>query len=311
MSTNVRILEPGQIEAPRGEIPFLFPPQGDVFARRAERLRQLSKKNALGEYLSFLALLSDAQQEALDIFPDQSLPASDELIRRCEEGKPLFDAQTWLRHEEWQSALDLILQRMNEASLPSSAHEAISHLMQASEAHVDEIADRIVAGDLAAVAPRELPFIAAALQVYFVHLASSVEQSVLGKSARGSRCPVCGSHPMVGMVRSTGQEQGLRYLTCSLCAAQWHMVRIKCSSCESTEGIDYHLLEGSNGAVKAESCSKCGTYLKLLYLSKDARLEATADDLAARPLDILMSSAGKMRCGPNLFYHPGSSPIHD
>ena len=117
---------------------------------------------------------------------------------------------------------------------------------------------------------------------------------------------MCGSHPVAGIVRSGGAEQGLRYLCCSLCASQWHMVRIKCSSCESTHGINHYILEGSNGAVKAESCDDCNSYLKLLYLEKDRQMEAMADDLATLALDMLMDKEGKARSGPNLFFHPGS-----
>lgn len=84
------------------------------------------------------------------------------------------------------------------------------------------------------------------------------------------------------------------------------MVRIKCSSCESTRGISYFSLEGSNGAIKAESCDECNSYLKLLYMEKDPHVEAIADDLASLALDMLMDETGKARGGPNLFFHPGS-----
>lgn len=116
---------------------------------------------------------------------------------------------------------------------------------------------------------------------------------------------MCGSYPVAGIVHSGGAEQGLRYLSCSLCATQWHMVRIKCSWCESTRGIDHYTLEGSDGAVKVESCDDCGAYLKLLYLEKDGGMEAMADDLATLALDMLMDDKGKARCGPNLLFHPG------
>ena len=85
------------------------------------------------------------------------------------------------------------------------------------------------------------------------------------------------------------------------------MVRIKCSCCGSTEGINFYILGGANGAVKAESCDACNFYLKLLYLDKDPRMEAMADDLATLALDMLMDKEGKARGGPNLFFHPGIS----
>ena len=136
--------------------------------------------------------------------------------------------------------------------------------------------------------------------------ASRRRDRAIGKLEQGGLCPVCGSHPVAGIVRIGGAQQGLRYLSCSLCATEWHMVRIKCSSCESTRGISYYVLEGSNGAVKAESCDECNSYLKLLYMEKDHQMEPVADDLASLALDVLMDETGKARGGPNLFFHPGS-----
>jgi len=167
------------------------------------------------------------------------------------------------------------------------------------------MADRILAGELAKVIPQELPFVAAALQVYWLQMATALGESAFGQLEHGGLCPVCGSFPNAGIVRTGGKEQGLRYLCCSLCASQWHMVRIKCSCCEATHGINHYTLEGSNGAVKAESCDSCSSYLKLLYLEKDQQMDALADDLATLALDMLMDREGKARSGANLFIHPG------
>jgi FdhE protein len=305
MNTDVRILEPGQLETPLGEIRFLFLPERDLFARRAERLRFLSNGHPLGDYLAFLAQLADVQQDALNQFPAQSQPDPNEQARCRERGTPLLDARSWIRNPAWRAGLTTILRQMKVYTLPAAAQEAVAALMQASEAELEGRADGIVAGALADISPRELPFLSAALQVYWVQMASSLKEDAFTRLEQGGLCPVCGSYPSAGIVRSNGAEQGLRYLSCSLCASQWHMVRIKCSSCESTHGIDYRVVEGSNGAVKAESCDDCNFYLKLLYLSKDPRMEATADDLATLSLDMLMDKEGKARGGPNLFFHPG------
>jgi len=144
------------------------------------------------------------------------------------------------------------------------------------------------------------------LQVYWVQMTSALGEGVFGRLEQGGLCPVCGSYPNIGIVSISEAEQGLRYLCCSLCASQWHMVRLKCSSCESTHGINHYTLEGSTGAVKAESCDDCNSYLKLLYLEKDRRMDAMADDLATLALDMLMDNEGKVRGGPNLFFHPGN-----
>jgi len=307
MSTEARILEPGQLEAPLGEIRFLFLPDKDTFARRSERLRFLSKNHSFGDYLDFLAILAEAQQNALNKFPALSLPDAEEQARCREQGTPLLDARSWSRNPEWRRGFTLILEQMSKADLPSAARAVVTGLTQANEAALEDMADAILAGDMAAVSPQELPFVAAALQVYWVHMASSLKEDALDRLEQGGLCPVCGSYPSVGIVRSGGHEQGLRYLSCSLCSSQWHMVRVKCSICESTHGIDYHILEGSNGAVRAESCEDCNSYLKLLYLGKDPQMEAIADDLATLTLDMLMDKEGKTRGGPNLFFHPGGS----
>ena len=307
MNMATRILEPGQMDPPLGEIPFLFRPARNLFARRAERFRHLSIGHPLGEYLSFLAFLADAQQRALNQFPPLPPPDPNEQVRCRERGIPLLDSRSWPRNPAWRSGLHMILQMVRDAALPPAANETITGLMQAGEAVLEKTAGRILSGDLAYVSPQELPFVAAALQVYWVHMAASFGENAFGRLKQGGLCPVCGSHPVVGIVRSGGRLQGLRYLSCSLCASEWHMVRIKCSNCETTEGINFYTLEGSNGEVKAESCRNCNVYLKLLYLAKNPNMEAMADDLATLALDMLMDKEGKERGGPNLFFHPGQS----
>jgi FdhE protein len=306
MNTEARIVEIGQIEAPVGEIRFLCLPGRDLFSLRAERFRHLSHGHSMGDYLNFLALLADAQQAALNRFPTLPQPDPNELALCREHGMPLLAAQSWARNPAWRGGLTMILQQIGESALPAAASKTIAGLLRANEIGLEKMADSILAGDLADISPQELPFISAALQVYWVQMASALEEQAVGRLEQGGLCPVCGSRPNAGVVRVGGSEQGLRYLNCSLCASQWHMVRIKCSSCESTHGIDHYLLEGSNGAVKAESCDDCNSYLKLMYLEKDARMEAMADDLATLALDMLMDQEGKARSGPNLFLHPGS-----
>lgn len=305
MNTECRILEPGRIEAPLGEIRHLFLAGYDLFTRRADRFRSLSPGHPLGDYLEFLALLSDAQQEALERFPPLAPPNAGERALCREHGMPFLDTRTWRRNPAWRAALAQILHRMTGTDLPKAAARTAKRLMSVDESRLEEMAGIILAGDLHAAPPHELPFVAAALQVYWVHMAYILGADAFARLEQAGVCPVCGSVPASGIVHAHGQKLGLRYLCCSLCASQWHMVRIKCSNCEATHGISYYGLEGGNGAVKAESCAECNTYLKLLYLAKDGAMEPMADDLATLSLDMRMNEAGKARSGPNLFFHPG------
>lgn len=305
MSSNDHILEPGQIEVPAAQIRFLIPAGQDLFATRADRFRQLAPGHPRGDYLVFLALLADAQQAALSQFSPAPLPDATEQALCREHGMPLLAARSWPRDPAWRGALTSILLQMRPDVLPDAAWATVTDLMQTDERELEQMADMILAGDLADVSPRVLPFVSAALQVYWVKMAAALGEDAFGKPEQGGVCPVCGSYPSTGIVRTAGSEKGLRYLSCSLCAAQWYMVRIKCSSCESTRGINHYVQEGSDGAVKAESCDVCNTYLKLLYLEKENRMDAMADDLATLGLDMLMDNEGKSRGGPNLFFHPG------
>lgn len=305
MKSEVRILEPGQIEAPAGEIRHLILAGRDLFSRRAERFRHLAPGHPLGDYLAFLATLADAQQEVLNRFPALPEPDPIESADCRKHGMPLLGAH-WSRNPAWREGLASILQQVGKAALPAAARETITGLLRVSETGLEKMADKILAGDLAEISPRELPFVAAALQVYWLQMATTLGEHAFGRVEQSGLCPVCGSSPSAGIVGSVASKEGLRYLCCSLCASQWHMVRIKCSRCASTQGINHYTLEGSSGAVKAESCDSCNTYLKLLYLEKDRQMDAMADDLATLALDMLMDKEGKSRGGPNLFFHPGA-----
>lgn len=301
MNPEVRILETGQLETPAGQIQHLFVAGRDLFMRRSERFRCLASEHPLGDYLAFLGVLAGAQQEALDQLATLHLPDS----RDQQHGRPLLEARSWPRNPVWQEGLSIILEKIDKTDLPPAARMTVNELLQANASSLEEMAENILAGNLAGISPQKLPFVAAALQVYWVHMATTLGEGAFGSLEQGGLCPVCGSYPSAGIVKQSGAGQGLRYLCCSLCASQWHMVRIKCSNCASTQGINHYALEGSDGAVKTESCDECGTYLKLFYLGKDPRMEAMADDLATLALDMLMDAGGKVRGGPNLFFHPG------
>lgn len=303
MNAETRILEPGEIEPPTAQIRFLFLADQDLFRLRAERLRFLAKGHSLGDYLNFLSLLADAQQEALNHLSAPPLPEPNEQALCREHGMPLLSASSMPLNPLWRKGLTMILQQMEEADLPLAARETITSLTQRDKTGLDEMAGRIMREELADVSPAELPFVAAALQVSFVRMASALGECSFGQLEQGGLCPVCGSHPVASIVHS----DGLRYLCCSLCFSQWHLVRVKCSSCESTRGITLYALEGSNGAVTAECCDACNSYLKLLYLEKDSQVEAIADDLASLALDLLLEREGRLRAGPNLLFHPGTA----
>ena len=68
----------------------------------------------------------------------------------------------------------------------------------------------------------------------------------------------------------------------------WNVVRVKCTLCDSTEGITYMGVDGGTDTVKAETCDGCGRYVKILQGQKDVLVDAVADDVGSLGLDMLM-----------------------
>jgi len=213
-------------------------------------------------------------------------------------GVPLHTGE-WRRADDWRKALSVVLGEMRKAPLPAPAQAVLVRLGQTAPAELEAFADVLLAGALDRIDPAVATFVGAALQVYWTVLTSCVPAQGLAASERG--CPNCGSAPVAGLVLG----DGLRYLVCSLCAAEWHLTRLVCANCRATEGISYFAIEGVPGAAKAEACEQCRSYLKLFYLEKSPQAEPLVDDVATLSLDLLMSEKGYSRSGVNLFLLPG------
>ena len=300
------VIQPGTIELPAGEIPLLRLPERNLFQARAERLSSLAEGHALADYLRFLAALARAQHESLSLFRHVSLPDV-QLRERCREhGLPLLGTRAWIRDPVWCEALHRILAQLEAGALPEAARVTIGRLKSADDVSLDRLADALLAGDYENLDRATIPFIGAALQVYWLHLVTTLGLEAFGRLDTPHLCPACGSAPVASVVRIGAADHGLRYLTCSLCGTQWHAVRIKCVFCDTTKGIAYYGIEGSSAAIKAESCDACQGYLKILYMEKDPNVDALADDVASVALDILMAESGITRNGVNFFLLGGS-----
>ena len=114
-------------------------------------------------------------------------------------------------------------------------------------------------------------------------------------------CPVCGGPPAASMIVGWLGAHGARYCGCGLCGTLWNYVRVKCTLCASTKGIAYQEIDGGAGNVKAETCTSCHGYLKVLQQTKDPDVDIIADDVASLGLDLLVREAGFRRGGVNPF----------
>jgi FdhE protein len=267
-----------------------FPDPCRLFATRAARFRQKAQDTpALAGYLALLAEVADLQQNIADRWPAGALPVD-------RAGMPPLDI--------WRPALLNLLAGLGPRPEPLAG--ILDRLATAPEADLAAAASAFFAGADAALDPGAAPFLAAALQIPWTIQAAAVLTAAVAEPDPPWTCPVCGGLPVAAALRTGSGVTGLRFLCCGLCGSQWHRVRSQCVLCGSAEHLAYFALEGAGGAVRAEACGDCRSYLKLLDLEKDPRLDPAADDIASLALDVKMAEEGYGRLGFNPFLVPGN-----
>jgi FdhE protein len=320
VTATVRVMSPEEIVAKAGgETPFLhWPQRSTLFAEREMRLRQLANGHAMGDFLLFMAELAHQQQLRLADFPAVPLPDGAALERAARAGLPPLAATDWPRDPAWRDTLRALLAGL-QATAPPAALAVLQQLAQSSDDRLELQADCLLDGVMQGLDLAAAPFVAAALQVYWSHMLLTLHEReaplnpAFGRIDDSLACPCCGSRPTASITRSSGDSLGQRYLHCSLCSLQWHLLRIQCAHCGSGKKISYQALDpldpldaddagvrAAKAVIQAECCDDCGHYLKLVHSDRDPFVEPAADDLASLTLDLLVSETGKQRHGVNL-----------
>lgn len=322
-----RLLAPGEIESlDHNAIPRLLLPQArSLFPARAERLRQLAKNEiqgipvgeTLSGYLLLMAALVDAQTAAIRSLPEQTfaLPDDADIALSLEHNMPPLPV-SGARPPSWRSVFAALLDHLEPVveNQPQIA-AVLAELRGLESAQLEGCADAVLSELTDGVNPLHAPFVAAALQVVWTMRASQLDAQRVQPLVTNTLCPVCGAHPVASVIRIGGQSQGYRYLQCSCCASEWHMVRVKCSCCEHTSKIAYQSLTPSDETTtapevvnkandpskvaRAETCDDCHTYRKIFNQEHDYNVEPLADDLASLALDLLVGEAGYSRASGN------------
>ncbi|NIF27846.1 formate dehydrogenase accessory protein FdhE [Pantoea sp. Tr-811] len=304
------ILEPGQIEASAVMPPFLHLPPANLFTVRAARLEQLAEGHPFGDYLRLIARLCRAQQQLVDN-PPAGLPVAEERQRLCiSHGLPPLAADSLVREGPWLVWLQALLGHFADEP-DGPLRETVTLLCDSDDSQRKGWAIALLGGQYDAVPAALVPLLGAALQAAWASWLLALPTPELKPAGSLAQCPACGSPAMAGVVRNRGKHNGLRYLACSLCACEWHVVRVKCVYCESSKDLRYSSLEDDRhvpgkAPLRAECCPGCQSYLKQHYLENDAAAEPLADDLASLALDIRLDEEGFHRLAPNLMLAPGA-----
>lgn len=317
LKAPIRIIPQGEIATHTGEPPALvLPDPGSFFFDRSMRFGALA---ALGHadapYLSLMERLAKAQHAALDALPVPPAVDTATLALCHRHGLPPL-AKDMAREPAWREGLAVIIDRMMDAC-PRPAQAALRDLQGAPVSQLEAMADRVLAFDYPALDPVIVPFLGAALQVYWLRRVSACGTPAFRKLDIASICPACGSPPVASVLRIDGPVPGARYLSCALCGTDWHFPRGQCTQCEALGKLVYYHLDrtgadartdarpATGATVKAEACEGCRGYLKIINREREPLADAMADDLASLALDVLMDESGFERVSPNLLFVPG------
>ena len=287
---------------------IVLPTNAQRYAERADRFEALANGHPMADYLRAMAQIARAQHAALPARAAATI-AEPLLASSRQYGMPPLAAQSHERGAEWRADLrDIVAAVRRSAS--GVLREALAQLAALDDDALETLAERLIVGTTLDADAAFVPFVGAALQVYFSRLAATLSVADVDKCDVATVCPVCATRPVASVLR-IGPQNALRYLHCALCETEWNMVRVKCSSCESDRDLAYLSIEqegrsAADAVAKAETCGECNSYLKILNQDKDAFVDPVADDLATLALDVLVDEHGFARSGPNLLLHPGS-----
>src|SRR3989442_9598843 len=123
--TKINVIQPGTIEAPPGEIPFLLLPERNTFQARATRLSALAEHHDLADYLRFLVALAGAQHESMSLVRRVRLPEAQKLQRCREHGMPPLGTRGWGPDPGWRGGVPRFPPGLQTRAPPGAARAPI------------------------------------------------------------------------------------------------------------------------------------------------------------------------------------------
>jgi FdhE protein len=285
----------GEISAP---VFAVLPDPEMLFARRAARFAALAEGHALAPYLVFLSRLVEVQRQEAAAEPPRLDRASVE--RAIAHGMPALSKKVLTEGDDFARTLDRFLRHASIAEAPPAADQALARVVAMAPSDRLALAEAVFEAAYPADRIGECLYVGAGVQLHLSRLAAGLDASALRPVGDGV-CPVCGGPPVASSIVGWADASRSRYCCCGLCATRWNQVRVKCVMCGSTEDVSLRLIEGQSDDVTAETCGKCGCYLKLFREDRHPEIEPFADDVASYGLDLLLSEGEFRRPSANPF----------
>ena len=271
----------------------------DLFKRRAARFAALAADHPLGPYLGFLAGIAAAQDRVQSGADPLPVPDAERLEQRLEHKMPLI-AKDDVLGPAFDAILDGVIGQARVADAPEPAEQARRRLHAMDPAERAALAGSVFDGVYLPEQLAETVYVAAALQVHLVRLASLLDATAIRPVADGV-CPGCGSPPVASLMVDWAGAGRARYCCCALCGTLWNYLRVKCTACSSEGGIEYFMIAESSPEIAVETCSVCRSYIKHLHQDRRPELEPLVDDIASFALDLKMREQSFQRTCANPF----------
>jgi FdhE protein len=271
-----------------------------LFRARARRFAAIAERHDLAPYLQLLGRVAEVQDEVQAGLPDPRMPAAEAIEQSRQFAMPALDRRHVLDDPALGTTMERVLSRLSEVPMPDAARAGHAAVVRADESERHAMAGGLLERTIPSAGLAAHLFVATALQVHLARMASRLDITRL-VAVGETLCPACGSPPASSLVVGWPGAHGARFCACALCGTLWHVVRIKCVLCGSTGGIAYQQIEGSPGTIKAETCSSCQRFVKIMLQFKNPEIDPIADDVASVGLDMLVTETGYRRGGFNPF----------
>lgn len=259
--------------------------------KRFESLQQ--KENELAPYHAFCSLMTEIQRQIT-----QESPLD---LTNIIDPNSIKEQQEHILEQVIQTYLPELSRLLQKQSLTDEMKMTLAQLDDQEDSLKTDKCHFLLNGEFEKVSANEALLIWNAMMIAYRQIAAHLK--ITAKAEFGEKrflCPICHSHPVASEI-AIGKEEGLRYLHCSLCEMQWNVPRVKCTYCDNLEGLLYYSIDEINPNIKAESCPKCKSYLKIIHREKAPELDAIADELDSFILDEEMEKLGYAKSGRNPF----------
>ena len=103
-------------------------------------------------------------------------------------------------------------------------------------------------------------------------------------------CPICGNPPML----ATFEENGNRFLFCSICGHKWHVQRLYCPYCDNKDNKTLRYFKSEEEKeYRLDVCDKCKKYIKVVDTREIERMiYPPLENISSIHLDIKAQEMG-------------------